>query len=89
MREIKWIPHKPEFWPFRYAILKRDVKMEDYSGYWKDKEPVMINQRIVKKGTKVKINMYSRFGDVGITDDLNKEKGYHARIELDDLKECK
>lgn len=36
-------------------------------------------------GARVKIVMVSRFGDVGITNDLTAETGYHARVELDSL----
>ena len=39
------------------------------------------------KGTLVKIVMVSRFGDVGITDNLQAECGYKVRVDLDDL--CK
>lgn len=31
-------------------------------------------------GTPVKVVMVSRFWDVGITDDLGAENGYHARV---------
>mgnify|MGYP003704718659 CR=1 FL=1 len=34
-------------------------------------------------GTTLKIVMVSRFGDCGLTDDLNAEFGYHVRIDLD------
>jgi hypothetical protein len=42
-------------------------------------------ERVVKKGTPVKIVMVSRFGDVGITDNLKAEHGYHARVTFDQL----
>jgi hypothetical protein len=36
-------------------------------------------------GTRVKIVMASRFDDVGITDDLTAENGYHLRVSIDKL----
>jgi hypothetical protein len=33
------------------------------------------------KGTKVRIWMVSRFGDIGITDNLIDPKGYDARVD--------
>jgi hypothetical protein len=37
------------------------------------------------KGKRVRVTMASRFGDVGITDDLTKEHGYSTRVSVDDL----
>jgi hypothetical protein len=36
-------------------------------------------------GTRVKIVMVSRMGDVGVTEDLTKENGYGVRLPLDAL----
>lgn len=41
----------------------------------------------IKAGTLVKVVMVSRFGDVGITDDLTKEYGYKTRVSLSLLEE--
>lgn len=79
-----WIPHKPETWPWRFATVKRDVMGYEYQGYWAEQSPVMKNH-LIPKGTTVKIVMVSRFGDVGITDDLAREFGYRARVSFDDL----
>ena len=38
-------------------------------------------------GTRVKIVMASRMGDVGITDDLSAEHGYHLRIDISELEQ--
>lgn len=38
-------------------------------------------------GTRVKIVMVSRFSDVGITDDLNAENGYHLRVNIADFEQ--
>lgn len=39
-----------------------------------------------EKGQRVRIVMFSRFGDVGITEDLESETGYGARVEIEALK---
>jgi hypothetical protein len=41
---------------------------------------------IMPKGSLVKVVMCSRFGDVGITDDLDTEHGYLARIDPEILR---
>jgi len=38
----------------------------------------------VPPGTTLKIVMVSRFGDCGLTDDLNAVIGYHLRVDFDD-----
>lgn len=42
---------------------------------------------LVPTGTRVKIVMSSRLGDVGITEDLTAERGYNLRIDRDKLHE--
>ena len=84
MSEYQWIPHKPETWPIRYGELQQDTKFSKYLGLWKDGEPAM-KESIAKAGTTVKIVMASRFGDVGITDDLEATHGYKARVLLEQL----
>ena len=37
------------------------------------------------EGKKVRLTMASRFGDVGITDNLNRENGYDRRVPLEHL----
>ncbi len=49
------------------AVLKRDIKFNDGT--------------MCPAGTKVKIIMASRFGDVGLTDDLTVENGYKYRTQ--------
>jgi len=81
-----WIPHKPDTWPFVFAIVKEPTKFSEWIGHKRDEfaNPIMI-ERWIPAGTKVKIVMVSRFGDVGITDDLEAFNGYAARVSLDDL----
>lgn len=60
-----------------HAVLKKDVEAVEYDGHpWEIKVPRL---RTIPKGTKVRIWMVSRFGDVGITDNLNGH-GYCARV---------
>ncbi len=79
-----WVPHRPDTWPARYGELKRDTTLSWYQGRWENNEPVMRNE-IVQSGTTVKIVMVSRLGDVGITNRLDADVGYGARVHLDDI----
>lgn len=81
-----WEPHKPSTWPFRFATVKQATKLYEWEGHRRDErgEPIMV-ERWIPAGTKVKIVMVSRFGDIGITDDLTAEYGYSARVGLEKL----
>lgn len=68
----------------KFATLKKDVTLQIYAGYWEGMKPVM-KQREVPAGSTVKIVMHSRFGDVGITDDLTADYGYGARLDPAEL----
>ncbi len=78
----KWIPHKPETWPFHFVTLKKPVTLYIWKGHRKPEET-----RVVPAGKTVRIVMVSRLGDVGITDNLSAETGYHARITFDEFPE--
>jgi hypothetical protein len=84
-----WEPHKPATWPFRLATLCEPTQFREWPEHKRDAkgEPIF-EYRWVPEGTKVKIVMVSRFGDVGITDDLTAENGYLARIGLEMLEKC-
>jgi hypothetical protein len=82
--DLGWVPHKPETWTFRFACLRKERTLEHYLGYSKDGKP-QFREVPCEAGQRVKIVMVSRFGDVGITEDLNAENGYGARVLLDDL----
>ena len=84
MTTAEWVPHEPTTWPYRFGVLKEDTPFSQYLGYWKKGEPAM-REWVAPAGTKVKIVMASRFGDVGITDNLTAEHGYAARVTLDKL----
>lgn len=60
-----------------YAKTTRDLEMSSWNG----KHPVdkNITNHVCKSGTKVRVWMVSRFGDVGVTDNLQNPKGYNIR----------
>lgn len=69
----------------KLAKLKVPVEVEYYQGYWCEGKPAMSPIVTLPVGTTVKVVMVSRLGDVGITEDLSKERGYGARINPLDL----
>ena len=79
-----WHAHKPETWPFRFATLREDVEFT-WMGEWQRGGKQAQRLELVPAGTKVKIVMVSRFGDIGITTDLTAANGYGARVSLDVL----
>lgn len=78
-----WIPHEPETWKYRFASLREPLTMK----VWNQRKPNLPEYTDVPldAGTRIKIVMVSRFGDVGITNDLTAKYGYHARVALDAL----
>lgn len=72
--------------PVLFATLRKDVHGESYLGYWKGDKPAMKPVEM-KAGQRVRIVMASRFGDVGITPNMEASRGYVARLFLDDLSE--
>jgi hypothetical protein len=71
----KWLPHRPETWPAYYGELPEDTVFYDFNQRTRE-----TTKRTVPAGTTVRIVMASRFGDVGITDDLSRERGYGSRL---------
>lgn len=84
--DLGWVPHKPETWSYRFATLREPIEMWHYRQFWKNDEP-QFDKVMCPAGTRVKIVMVSRFGDVGITENLDAENGYGARVSLDTLKD--
>jgi len=84
-----WQPHKRETWPFVFATVRHPTKLREWIDHKRDEkgEPIFVEQWI-PVGTKVRIVMVSRLGDVGITDDLKATDGYLARVSLDWLERC-
>ncbi len=61
-----------------YAELAESIKFRHWQGHGKDPEYI---EEIVPAGTTVKIVMASRFGDLGITKNLEVDHGYQCRVE--------
>ena len=66
-----------------FATLTRAKEVLVWHGHDADPE---YTDRIISAGTRVRIIMASRFGDLGITDDLNAPRGYDGRIQVIDQK---
>ena len=60
-----------------YAKTTKDVEMRVWGGLHPPEQNT--SNHICKAGTKVRVWMVSRFGDVGVTDNLETPKGYDAR----------
>lgn len=63
------------------GTLKRNVEMSD----WNPTTRLFVNKHCVEKGSKVRIVMVSRLGDIGITDKMSDTRGYSVRISPDDI----
>lgn len=86
---IPWVPHERATWPFNYMTTKEPITLKIWNGHsWQrmGKESEYTDKPL-PIGTRVKIVMVSRFGDVGITDDLTSENGYHLRIDISELEQ--
>lgn len=86
-----WQPHKPETWQYHFARLREPAEMWHYKWYSAanmepqfDRMP-QFDRIMCPAGQLVKLVMVSRFGDVGVTEDLTAENGYGARVMLADL----
>lgn len=82
---IPWVAHERSTWPFRYMTTKEPITLR----IWNQRrfgEPEYTDKAL-PPGTRVKIVMASRFGDVGITDDLTVENGYHLRVDISELEQ--
>lgn len=64
--------------PKLFATTTVPVTLHKWYGHGSDPEWVDVELPV---GTTVKVVMYSRFGDVGITDQLDAEHGYSARVD--------
>ena len=67
-----------------FAEVTKPTTLSFYQGYW-DKEGSVMADREIPEGTTVKVVIWSRFGDVGITDDLAADRGYGTRVDLSEL----
>jgi hypothetical protein len=62
-----------------FAKTTRDVEMSVWNGQHEPSVEANCKKHICKAGTRVRVWMVSRFGDVGVTDDMVNPKGYDAR----------
>lgn len=83
-QDYGWVPHKPETWTYKFAKLREPLVMQHYTGKWQDGKP-QFREVPCEAGQTVKIVMVSRFGDVGITENLTAETGCGARVDLKKL----
>ena len=79
----KWVPHYEKTWTHKFARLKKPIELKHFCGHGKN-GPVYLTIPCTA-GDLVKIVMVSRFGDVGITEKLDAEYGYGARLSIEDL----
>lgn len=66
--------------------LRETVVGQQWHGHYADPEFTPVT---MEAGSKVKVVMCSRFGDVGITPDLTVDHGYIARVDPEMLEEVK
>lgn len=83
-QEHGYRPHEPETWKYKFARVKDRTNMRHFTGHGKNNKPKFA-VRSIPTGTKVRIVMVSRFGDVGITEKLDDQVGYGARVNLEEL----
>jgi len=67
-------PYPP--YPQAFATLSRRIVMRKWNGHGATPEFTAVE---LPAGSRVRVVMASRFGDVGITDDLNATSGYDYR----------
>lgn len=92
-KDFGWVPHIPETWTHPFARLRNDVLKRRFIEWRFDSlQGATIpkyEETLLQSGTMVRIAMVSRFGDVGITDDITKEGPeiyrYVARVKMDGL----
>ncbi len=59
------------------AVTTQDIEMRVWNGTRETEN------HICKKGTRARVTMVSRFGDVGITDNMDRPNGYDVRVDPD------
>lgn len=75
---------KGEFKPTHaYATITQPVILHKWNGSHYPSVEANTEKVQVPAGTTLKIVMVSRFGDCGLTDDLNAENGYNTRVDFD------
>ena len=84
-----WIAHERNTWPHIYMTTKVPLTLRIWNGHhWKKSgKEAEYTEKPLPVGTRVKIVMVSRFGHVGLTDDLTAETGYHVCVLIDEFAE--
>lgn len=73
-----WERHCKDWYDYNvYATTTKDIEMRVWNGNHPYDENVTTH--VCRAGTRVRIWTVSRFGDVGITDNLENPRGYDAR----------
>ncbi len=62
-----------------YAKTTKDVIMSVWNGKHEPSIEANCEDHVCKSGTRVRVWAVSRFGDVGITDNLKNPRGYDVR----------
>lgn len=62
-----------------YAKTTKDLTMSVWNGKHEPSVDANCKEHVCKAGTRVRVWMVSRFGDVGVTDNLKDPKGYDIR----------
>lgn len=84
LMNVKWWKeenkHKDKWHDFEiYAKTTKDLEMSVWNGKNEPSVEANCENHICKKGTRVRVWMVSRHGDVGVTDNLVNPNGYHVR----------
>ena len=66
-----------------YVTVTQPVVLRKWNGNHYSSTEANMTDVHVPAGTTLKIVMVSRFGDCGLTDDLNADTGYSLRVDLD------
>lgn len=75
---------KDEFKPTHaYVTVTQPVLLKKWNGKHHPSVEANMVKTEVPAGTTLKIVMVSRFGDCGLTDDLDAENGYNLRVDFD------
>ena len=72
-------PHRRYLWPFWFASLNCDVIAKEVT---QESFPNAV-ERVLPKGTLVRITYANRKGELGIIDDLSRSCGYIAKVTAD------
>lgn len=69
-------------YPTHSASLDKVIEEHHDRPIWRDPVPTLFARH---EGRPVRVTMASRFGDVGITEDLDAEHGYGKRVAVEEL----